>query len=127
MRFVIIILLNISLGDVAFGQNKATIYETQPEYPGGIQEFHRYVTSGLELSNKQIKKLKGSKLFIQFVVREDGFVEKESVSSVKGMTTIDDSEIIVKAEELVKKSIQWKPGTSSGQPVQMRLVLPINF
>ncbi len=126
MRFAIFLMFSAISAGSLFAQDEMII-ETQPEYPGGISAFHRYVTSGLELSYKQMKKLKGDKLFIQFVVGGDVFIDTKSVSSVKGMTTIEDSEIILKAVKLVSESIQWKAGTSNGQPVEMRLVLPINF
>lgn len=123
---IFIFLALISIG-VSSAQEKEKIFETKPEYPGGMQEFYKYVTSNLKLSSKQLKKLKGGKLFIQFVINPEGYVDSQSVSSIKGMTTIEDLDAITKTEDLVKKSPQWKPGTRNGEAIEMRLVLPINF
>ena len=112
---------------VVTGQEKNSIIETQPLYPGGMKNFHNYLTSNLNLSKSQLKELKGDKLFIQFVINEDGTVNQESVSTVSEMTTITNNEVINTAERLIKSSEVWTPGTRNGESINMRLVVPINF
>jgi len=104
-----------------------TFIENAPEYPGGLQNFYDYIIANVKVSKKQMKKLKGGQIFIQFVINEEGYVDKESVSSIKGMTTIDDIEVISMVEDIIKDSPKWTVGTRNGDYKEMRQVIPISF
>jgi protein TonB len=131
MRILILIITALIATNLSFGQttndNQEKIIETVAEFPGGIQKFYSLITSNFNLSNKQIKKLKGKQIFIQFVVDSEGKIEEKSVSSVTGMTTVNDNKIIEDAVEIIKNSPKWKPATRNGEPIEMRQVIPIQF
>lgn len=124
-KIVPIILITVLAITKGFSQIKAK--EKPPKYLGGIEEFYTHISSNLNLSSEEIKNLKGEKIFIQFVIDEKGNVKKESVSSVEGMTTVNNEELIRKTENIIKASPSWIAGTRNGEPVEMRQVVPIVF
>lgn len=66
-------------------QDENSIYhysgiEVKPEYPGGLQEFYKYIGSSYNVPN--VKGLSG-KVFMSFVVEKDG-----SLSDIKAIRDI---------------------------------------
>jgi protein TonB len=60
-------------------------------------------------------------VYVQFVVDKSGNITQVEV--IRGIGAGCDEE----AERVVKASPKWKPGKQRGQPVRVRMVLPITF
>lgn len=98
-----------------------TIVEDQPEFPGGTAAFYQYVQKNLKYPNQARRMGIEGKVFVQFVVDKDGNIT--DVQSVKGIGAGCDEE----AERVIKASPKWKPGKQRGNPVKVRMILPITF
>lgn len=104
------------IGDEVF-----TIVENMPEYPGGMDKLHSYVSKNIEYP-KQAKQLGiEGKVYVQFVVMEDGSVE--DVKVVKGIGAGCDEAALRVVESLPK----WRAGKQRGIAVKTRMVLPISY
>lgn len=98
-----------------------TIVEDQPEYPGGIGAFYKYVATNLRYPAQARRMGIAGKVFVQFVVEKDG--KLTDVQILKGIGAGCDEEAL----RVIKKSKAWKPGRQRGRPVKVRMIIPINF
>ena len=107
-------------------QAKDLVYNTagiteKPTFPGGIQEFYKFVGQNYIISKEMSDaKVKG-KVYITFVVEKDG-----SISDIKnirdcGYGTGD--EVI----RVMKLSPKWNPGKMNNEPVRVMYSLPITI
>lgn len=93
--------------------------EVQPSYPGGIDEFRKFVARNYKRPNID-RNLKGQVL-VQFVVEKDG-----SLSDIKVLRDLGHG-TGAEAVRVVKISKKWNPGILNGKPVPVKYVLPINI
>jgi protein TonB len=97
------------------------IVEHKPVPKGGMQAFYAYVNKEFEYP-RQARELRiEGKVFVQFVIEKDGSISNVIVA--KGVGGGCDEEAI----RVVEKSPNWNPGKQRGQPVRVRMVLPITF
>ena len=108
--------------------NKDGVYqiaETMPEYPGGVDGLRTYVQENLSVPEKykQMDTKAEYRVFVQFVVAEDGSITnvelKKSEPSKKDLNE--------EAIRVVKAMPKWKPGTVDGKPVKVRYTLPVTY
>ncbi|MFT6849595.1 MAG: TonB family protein [Sphingobacteriales bacterium] len=98
------------------------VAEQMPEFEGGFDALVKFI--GKELVYPQEAK-KGSiegKVFIQFVVDQNGSVS--NVEILKGVEASIDNEAVRVVQALPKYA---KPGFQNGKPVKVQFVLPIDF
>lgn len=98
-----------------------TIVEDQPEFPGGMQAFFKYVSENMVYPSQARRMGIEGRVYVQFVVDKDGKVTE--VKAVKGIGAGCDEE----AERVLRESPSFKPGKQRGRPVKVRMVLPIIF
>ena len=98
-----------------------TIVEDQPEFPGGIGAFYKYVATNLRYPAQARRMGIAGKVFVQFVVEKDGRLT--DVQILKGIGAGCDEEAL----RVIKKSKAWTPGRQRGRPVKVRMIIPINF
>ena len=98
-----------------------TIVEDQPEFPGGIGAFYKYVATNLRYPAQARRMGIAGKVFVQFVVEKDGRLT--DVQILKGIGAGCDEDAL----RVIKKSKAWKPGRQRGRPVKVRIIIPINF
>ncbi|MEQ8239735.1 MAG: energy transducer TonB [Cyclobacteriaceae bacterium] len=113
---------------ISFAQNSDTsteevftIVEEQPQYPGGMDAFHKAIANNLKYPKQARKQGIEGRVYLQFIVDKSG--EVREIKTVKGIGGGCDEE----AERVIKLTGKWKPGTQSGKPVNVRMVLPIIF
>ena len=98
------------------------IVEDMPDFQGKGQDgFRNYI--GENLNYPQIAAENGiqGRVFVQFVVNEDGTVSNATV--VRGVDPSLDREAI----RVVMSSPKWNPGKQRGEPVRVSFTFPINF
>ena len=61
------------------------------------------------------------KVFVQFKINEEGRLVE--VETIKGIGVGCDEE----AERVVNNSPEWIPGKQRGQPVKVKMILPLTF
>lgn len=97
------------------------IAEEMPEPKGGIKKFKEYVSRNIDYPRKAMRLGIEGKVFIQFIVGEDGTVT--DVSVLKGIGAGCDEEAV----RVVRGSSDWNPGKQRGRAVKTRMVVPITF
>ncbi len=98
-----------------------TVVEEQPVPYGGLNAFYEFISEVLNYPEEARQNKVQGKVFVQFVVDEEGNVT--NVKAVKGIGFGCDEE----AERAVKNSQKWKPGRQHGKAVKVRMILPITF
>ncbi len=92
--------------------------EEKPEYPGGIQEFYKYIAKNFRQPND--KNFKGGRILVMFVVDRDGSLTDIKVKDV-GFGTREE------AIRLMKNCKKWSPAKQKGVPVRCSYTIPISL
>ncbi|SHN07220.1 TonB family C-terminal domain-containing protein [Cyclobacterium lianum] len=95
--------------------------EEQPNFEGGMDAFHRYVAETLQYPLEARQQKVEGMVEIQFVVEKDGSLS--NVSAINGIGAGCDEE----AERVIRQAPRFNPGKQRGNPVRVRMVLPIVF
>jgi len=96
-----------------------TAVEVLPEYPGGEEEFRKFIRRNYEAPNID-RDIKGVVL-LQFVVETDGSLTDIKVLRDLGYGTGTE------AVRVLKKAKKWNPGVQNGRNVRVRYNLPIQI
>jgi len=100
-------------------ENGATGNETKPRYPGGLNEFYKFIGASMKVPVD--KDFKGGKLIVSFVVEKDGsLVDFKTVKDL-GFGTAEE------AIRVLKTCKNWIPATQNGIPVRCQYQLPISL
>ncbi len=95
--------------------------ERQPEYPGGILEFYKFVGKNFKTpTDPAANKIQG-KVIVEFMIETDGSLSEFQVIKDLGFGVGDE------AIRVLKLSPKWNPGIQSGQPVRVLYTLPITI
>lgn len=98
-----------------------TIVEDQPQPPGGMGAFYKYVGTTLRYPAQARRMGIEGKVFVQFVVGKDGSLT--DVQAIKGIGAGCDEEAV----RVISRAKKWSPGKQRGRPVRVRMILPITF
>ena len=98
-----------------------TIVEQQPTPVGGMKAFYSYIKKQLKYPSQARRMGIEGKVFVQFVVDEDGSIA--DVQAIKGIGAGCDEEAL----KVVQNADRWTPGYQRGRPVKVRMVIPITF
>ncbi|MFP9098201.1 energy transducer TonB [Flavobacterium sp. RHBU_24] len=94
--------------------------QVQPEYPGGIEAFYKYVNKNFripELDNDMT-----AKIYVSFVVEKDGTLTAIKVLRDPGFGLGKEAERVLKSLKT-----KWSPGIQNGKPVRAQYNLPITI
>jgi protein TonB len=92
--------------------------EVKPDFPGGLQEFYKFIGKNYKTPN--VKNLKG-KVFVMFVIEKDGSLTDIKVLRDIGHGTGEE------AVRVLKECPKWLPGEQNGQKVRVLYSLPISI
>lgn len=120
---IILILLTLT----SFGQDKDSaksaeyifITEPMPTYPGGQAQMNNFIRHNLS-TPKGYRKVKG-KVFIEFVVNEDGSLSDFRIA--KGLTDALDKSAL----STVMMMPKWIPAKRDEKPIRTKMTIPITF
>jgi len=98
-----------------------TAVEHEPEYPGGMNEFYKYLAQTIRYPAEDRKNRVQGKVFISFIVEKDG-----SLSDIKAMRAPSAS-LGAEGIRVVSGSPKWIPGTQNGKKVRVQYTVPISF
>ena len=98
-----------------------TIVEEQPSPIGGIKAFYDYVGKNLKYPSKAARMGVEGRVFVEFIVEKDGRLTDIKVA--KGIGGGCDEEAV----RVISSAPKWKPGKQRGNPVRVRMVMPIMF
>lgn len=94
-----------------------------PHFPGGDAELYRFLSNNAHIPEviKEIGNVK-EKVGVVFVVDKDG-----SVTNIELKHSSKYKELNNEAIRVVKKMPKWEPGMQNGNPVKVRLIIPMRF
>jgi len=95
--------------------------EQNPEFAGGMNALLKFLQKNLRYPTPAVNANVMGKVYMQFVVGQDGSITKVDV--LKGIGFGCDEE----AQRVVKLMPKWSPGRQSGRAVAVKFTLPINF
>jgi TonB family protein len=98
-----------------------TRVEHGPEFPGGMDQFYRYLARTIKYPMAAYKNNTQGKVIIQMVVEKDGSLTHINVA--RGIGDGCDEEAV----RVMKRCPKWKPGTQNGREVRVVNSVPINF
>lgn len=107
--------------DTSTNEEVFTLVEQQPDYPGGITAFYKAIANNMNYPEQARKMGIEGRVYVQFIVDKTGLVK--DIKTIKRIGGGCDEE----AERVIKLTGKWNPGTQRGKPVNVRMVMPINF
>jgi protein TonB len=97
------------------------IAETMPSFIGGYEEFYRFVGKNLKYPAQARRIGVEGKVYVNFVVDRDGSLS--DINIARGIGAGCDEEVL----RIIKMSPKWNPGLQRGNPVRVRMMMPITF
>lgn len=111
----------IVAGDITHAKEIFTKVDEQPVPMDGMASFYKQIRQSMKYPVQARRMGIEGKVFIQFVVDENG--KLTDVKSVKGIG----AGCAAEAERVIQESAAWNPGFLEGRAVNVRMVLPITF
>ena len=116
---------DLSAGD---SQNSTTLTKenvgagiTMPEFPGGDVGLSKYLAENVKFPENAKKDSLSRKVFVQFVINQDGDVENVKVA--RGVDKAFDKEAIRVVESMPK----WEPAKQFGKPIKFTHTIVVEF
>ena len=106
---------------IYLSSNSSDLEDKQPEYPGGITAFLKFVSQNIKYPTMAMRNGVEGKVFVQFTIKADGKISEVSV--LRGIGAGCDEETI----RVVKSSRKWEPGVRGGVPAPVTMVVPVTF
>lgn len=124
MRLSVLIgFLFLSFGKLSTQNSEVyTIVENAAEFQGGVTEMMNYLRTNIKYPAIGREMSIGGKVFIKFVVNEDGSISNAEVIKSAGFNQLD-----AEAIRVVNLMPKWKPANISGKDVKCYFNLPVNF
>jgi hypothetical protein len=128
-----------------------TVYfnvETMPEYPGGEGALRQFIADNVKFPEKAKETGTEGKVFVQFVINQDGKVDQVKAIATRVPVYVKDSDgkkIVKEYTEVFKRDGKafdlieqeavrvitsmpaWKPGEQQGKTVNVQFTVPISF
>ena len=92
-----------------------------PQYAGGKGELVKYIGESVKYPKEAAQAGISGKVFVEFYVDKNGAVTDAKV--IKGIGSGCDEEAL----RVVRSMPDWEPGQKDGEPVNVKMVLPITF
>jgi len=96
-------------------------YELPPTFPGGYSELDSFIKKHIKMPDEAVKAGISGRVFVSLTIEVTGIITHVNV--LKGLGFGCDEEAI----RLVKSMPNWKPGSSNGRLLPIKLLLPIPF
>jgi periplasmic protein TonB len=137
MQKMIIGVLFILVFNFSIGQTIAV--EQVAEFPGGLSKFYDYLNKNIKYPKDAKKKGISGKVYIEFFVKENGEVDKDSLRAVpkeeiiksigaaRASDIVMDESLELEAMRVIRNCPKWIPGSRRDVPVRQKIVLPIAF
>lgn len=115
-----------TLNEVIIDPNDQKVYEftsinSAPTFPGGMENFYRYLRSTVKYPKEAQEKNIQGKVFLSFIVEKDGMLSDIKVERKLGAGTDEE------AVRVLKESPKWIPGIQDNKIVRVKFNIPMNF
>jgi TonB family protein len=95
--------------------------DEMPSFPGGLDALNKYLSLNTIYPQKPHDKQISGKVSVKFIVDKSGKIR--DVTIIKSV----DKELDAEAKRVIKSMPIWVPGKLKGEPVNVQMMLPINF
>ncbi|KAF2342776.1 energy transducer TonB [Flavobacterium tistrianum] len=102
------------------GPVSSAILDKQPEFPGGIAQFYKYVGNNFQRPELDVEKT--LRVYVSFVVEKDGSLTDIIVRNDPGYGMGKEAIRVLKSLKT-----KWAPGILDGKPVRTAYNLPITI
>lgn len=99
-----------------------TVVEEMPEFPGGTQQMMKFIQINSRYPISVKEKNIGGKVFLNFIVKEDG-----SLTNIKTIKSSGNKELDQEAIVMMGFMPKWKPGKQNGKEVSVIYNLPVSY
>jgi hypothetical protein len=118
--------INLSAEKYKAIKSENGIYKTadlteKPTYPGGMEEFYKFAGKNFKVPKTPENVLLKGKIFVTFIVQEDGSLTDLKVLKDLGFSTGEE------ALRVLKLSQKWIPGKLDGKAVAAQYSLPMSI
>jgi protein TonB len=97
------------------------IAEVMPEFEGGQKALYKFLRKTLHYPTISKNIGEEGTVFVRFIIDATGIVT--GIEILKGVSAALDKE----ASRVISLMPHWKPGKQHGEPVNVRMVIPIKF
>ena len=98
-----------------------TVVEQNPSFSGGMTNFYKFLRDHIEYPEVARNLNISGKVYVEFIVWKDGSIRE--VSLKRGIGGGCDEE----AMRVISSMPRWDPGKQRSVPVNVKMVLPVNF
>jgi TonB family protein len=102
-------------------ENIFDVVEHMPEFPGGMEEMMKYLSTNIRYPEAAHKAGKQGRVLVNFVVEADG-----TISNANVLRSVSE-ELDAEAIRVIQNMPKWKPGMQNGQAVRVKYTIPISF
>jgi len=95
------------------------IVENQPLFPGGINEFMKFIGKNFQAPSDE--NFSGGVLKVTFVIETNGIISGVKIINDLGFGTADE------IKRVLSSCPKWTPGDQAGKPVRVVYTLPVNI
>ena len=97
--------------------------DVMPEFPGGAAEMYRFLGASAHIPEviTEMGNIR-EKVGVEFTIDKDGSITDVTLSKSSKF-----EELNAEALRVVKKMPNWQPGKQHGNPVKVRLIIPLRF
>lgn len=107
--------------DTARSEKTYDVVETMPDYPGGIGEMMKYISTNVKYPKEMAEQKIEGRVIISFVVKNNGEITDAKV------TRSVHPQLDAEALRVINSMPNWTPGMQGGKPVNVKFVLPVSF
>jgi TonB family protein len=108
--------------DQKTAEDKFVIVEEMPQFPGGGKDaMVAWINSNIKYPAEAFKSKITGTVVVNFLVSSTGKVKNVKVS--KAVNPLLDAE----ARRVVSSMPDWKPGSQAGKPVDVQMMIPVEF
>ena len=95
--------------------------EKEPEFKGGMHAFYQFLEQNLRYPAEMRKNNIQGKVFITFIVEQDGSLSSFKVLRDIGYGSAEET------ERVFRLSPKWNPGLQNGRTVRVQYTMPVSF
>lgn len=105
--------------DIILERKPYDFVEQMPEYPGGFPAAFKWISENIILPDSIAKTGVKGRIYTSFIVEKDGILSNIEIANVA------DPSLEWSIKYVLMKMTKWQPGKKNGEPVRVKMHLPI--
>jgi TonB family protein len=98
------------------------VVEDMPQFrDGDFTEFRKYILSKIRYPQQAISTEVSGRVYVQFIINKEGNLTDARI--IKSDNSILEKEVL----RVISESPKWTPGKQRGRPVDVSLIMPVDF